>query len=492
MPQRALKKSQLSLLLLLFLLLACGFLATSLVSYYASRDSIRSSIINTELPLTSDTVYSEIQKDLVRPVLIASMMSRDTFVRDWVMGGEQDIEQMTRYLREVQEHYGAFTSFFISEKTHTYYQAKGILKTVREEEPRDVWYFRLRDMRQPYEINVDLDMANQDRLTFFINYKVFDYDGRFIGATGVGLTVDAVVKLIDQYQRKYERNVYFVDTDGKLTLTGAEGGPRGARSGQALQDIAGLEGLLAKLPQPQSGTFEYQEQDGGHYLNVRYIPELNWYLFVDKHDGSALAEIRQSLYLNLLICLLITAVVLTLVGLALRRYRSQIEALATTDMLTELPNRRGFDLLASQALREAQRNQSPLSALLIDLDHFKKLNDSHGHLAGDQVLRGFAGKLRTCLRKSDILCRWGGEEFIVLLKDTDSHAAYPLAEKLRQQIEACQFPFAGVDLQIKVSLGLTELRADDSLHSLIARADHALYRAKQGGRNRVCVEPVGS
>ncbi|MBM7060372.1 GGDEF domain-containing protein [Pseudomonas sp. UL073] len=491
MAQRSLHSPRLSLLVLLCLLLVCGFLATSLASYYASRDAIRDSIVNTELPLTSDTVYSEIQKDLIRPVLISSMMSRDTFVRDWVMSGEQDVGQLTRYLHEVQNHYGAFTSFFISERTHTYYQAKGVLKQVREDEPRDAWYYRVRAMQEPYEINVDPDMANQDRLTFFINYKVLDYDGQFIGATGVGLTVDAVVKLIDQYQRKYDRSIYFVDTQGKLTLTGAEGGPFGARVGQSLQDIAGLESLLHKLPTPQSGSFEYQERDRGHFLNVRFIPELNWYLFVDKHDRQAFAGIRHSLYLNLLACLLITAVVLGLVGLAVRRYQRNIEALATTDALTELPNRHGFDLLASQALREAQRNQNPLSALLIDLDHFKVLNDTHGHLAGDQVLRGFASLLRNSLRQSDILCRWGGEEFIVLLKDTDHHAAFKLAEKLRQQIDAAQFAYNGANLQIATSIGITDLRQDDTLHSLILRADHALYRAKQSGRNRVCVEPAG-
>jgi hypothetical protein len=87
--------------LTLLLLLGCGFLATSLLSYFASRSAIRDGIVNTELPLTSDTVYSEIQKDLIRPVLISSMMAQDTFLRDWVLGGEQDTGRMTRYLGEV-------------------------------------------------------------------------------------------------------------------------------------------------------------------------------------------------------------------------------------------------------------------------------------------------------------------------------------------------------------------------------------------------------
>ena len=159
MPSSSPLNRQWSLIVLLLVLLGSGFLVTSLASYYAALDSIRAGIVNTELPLTSDNVYSEIQKDLVRPILISSMMSRDTYMRDWVLGGEQDAEQITRYLREVQEHYATVTSFFVSAKTHTYYQAKGVLKQVNEAEPRDDWYFRVRDMHAPYEINVDVDLA---------------------------------------------------------------------------------------------------------------------------------------------------------------------------------------------------------------------------------------------------------------------------------------------------------------------------------------------
>ena len=488
MPLRTSRKPQIFLLLLLGILLLGGFLATSLASYFSSRDSIRKNIVNTELPLTSDNIYSEIQKDLIRPTQIASMMSRDTFLRDWALAGEQNPEPVTRYLREIQDHYGTFTSFFISERTRTYYQAKGVLKQVREGEPRDAWYFRVRNMAEPYEISVDPDMANADRLTFFINFKVFDYQDRFIGVAGVGLTVDAVVKLVDDYQRRYDRSIFFTDRDGLLVLTGGQGGPAGASRGQSLKDVPGLERLLQVVPHPKSGNFRYDEHQRNHFLNVRYIPELEWYLFVDKHEEEALAGIRHSLYLNLLACLLVTTVVLGLVSLVVRRYQRQITALATTDALTELPNRHGFQLLANQAIQESRRSQSPLSALLFDLDDFKQLNDNHGHLAGDHVLHGFARHLQASLRQSDIICRWGGEEFILLLKDTSLESARQLGEKIRQQTADSEFAFNGKKLQITTSIGLAALQTQDDLSALIARADRALYRAKQAGRNRLCEE----
>jgi diguanylate cyclase (GGDEF)-like protein len=486
MPLRSPLYSQRSLVLTLIALLGAGFLATSFLSYYASRASIRDNIINTELPLTSDTVYSEIQKDLVRPVLISSMMSRDTFMRDWVVNGEQDPEKMTRYLNEVMTHYGAYTAFFVSNTSLTYYHAKGVLKQVKATEPRDTWYFRVRDMADPYEINVDPDLANKDNLTFFINYKV--YNNRFIGAAGVGLTVDAVIKLIDKYQQRYQRSVFFVDKFGRLVLTGAEGGPEGARIGRTLGELDSMKDLVSQLPKPHSGSYEYSVRGQGHFLNVRFIPELNWYLFVDKREDGALSEIRQSLYLNLLICLIVTLIVLALLNRVIKRYQGKIQAQAILDSLTELPNRRGFDLLAAQAMHEAQREPKPLTALLLDLDHFKVLNDTYGHLAGDQVLIGFARDLESCLRHSDIVCRWGGEEFIVLLKDTDGETGLMVAEKIRHHVEQQRYAYNDKALQLTVSIGLTTLQTDDTLHTLLSRADHAMYRAKQAGRNRTCVE----
>jgi diguanylate cyclase (GGDEF)-like protein len=126
--------------------------------------------------------------------------------------------------------------------------------------------------------------------------------------------------------------------------------------------------------------------------------------------------------------------------------------------------------------------------VLLDLDNFKLINDEHGHLAGDQVLHDFAQQLRGTLRQSDILCRWGGEEFILLLKNTDRQAAHDLAEKLRQHCAEQRYAVEGQSLQVTVSLGLSQWHAGESLHALLGRTDRALYRAKQAGRDRVCLD----
>lgn len=469
------------LIIALYLLLSAGFATTTLVNYYVSKAAIRDSIIASELPLTSDNIYSEIQKDLVLPVTISSMMASDTFLRDWVIAGEQDVGKMTRYLREIKDRYGAFTSFFVSEKSRIYYQTEGVLKQVDRNEPRDAWYFRVREMKTPYEINLDPDLANKDALTIFINYRVLDYQGRYIGAAGVGLTVDAVRRLITDYQSRYQRNIYFVDKKGNIALFGNDA----TAPGTSIRAMEGLGDIAERILDAGTGSFQYRNGGLDYLLNVRFIPELDWYLFVERSENGALKDIRSTLYLNLSVSLLITVIVLFATSLTINRYQRRLEKMATTDKLTGLANRQAFDLLLSQAIREQGRTQAPLLAILIDIDNFKPINDRLGHLAGDSVIRQVAATIRKTLRKADIVCRWGGEEFLVVVKDIPEAEGRQLAEKIRSAVESGPFHHKGETIAVTVSLGVAAHGQGETADQLIARADQALYAAKHAGRNLV-------
>lgn len=463
------------------LLLCLGFVTTTLVSYQVSKRAIRDSIVTQELPLTSDTIYSEILKDLVRPVFVSSMMAHDTFLRDWTLRGEHDPNEIKRYLSEIMSKYTAFTSFYVSEKSRAYYHPSGILKKISPLEPRDSWYFRVRQLKDPYEINVDQDMANRDVLTIFVNYKVEDYNGQYLGAVGVGLTVDAVRTAIRDYQQRFGRDIFFVDHQGRIVL-------QSMRPGQQETNIHFIEGLRKLAPEilsNKNGSYQYENEGSVHLLNVRYIPELKWFLFVQKTEDEAMLGIRQTLYINLAVCLVITLVVLALTGATLGRYQNRVEELATTDKLTGLANRQAFDLLIRQAMNDAKRNQTPLAVLMADIDHFKEVNDRFGHLVGDEVLKGVATALKNGLRESDSVSRWGGEEFLVILKACGSEQARHLAEKLRLAVSSAPL-WAELEVgAVSISLGVAELLPGDDMDALLGRADNALYEAKASGRNCV-------
>lgn len=466
----------------LSVLLSLGFVITSFASYFVSKETIRQSIIRDELPLTADNIYSEIQKDLVRPTFISSMMASDTFLRDWVIAGEKDVGQITKYLDEIKKRYGTFASFYVSEQTHNYYYPQGILKKISTEDAHDVWYYRVRAMKQPYEISVDTDQSNRDALTIFINYHVYDYAEKFLGVAGIGLTVDAVRKLIDSYQERYNRIVYFVDLKGDVALySNHQTSP-----GDNIRRIAGLRAQADTILKNQSGSYQYKRDGRIHLLNVRFIPELDWYLFVEKMEDEALAEIKRTLYMNLALCGLVTLVVLTLTNITINRYQRRLEEMATTDKLTGLANRQACELFAEQAVKLARRNQEPLSAILIDIDHFKQVNDRYGHLAGDAVIKHLAETIQGCLRESDFLCRWGGEEYLLLMKGCDLNRAQIIAEHIRTTVKETPIDHAGQSIPITVSLGVAEHRDEESNTLMFGRADQALYRAKESGRDRVC------
>ncbi len=159
-------RTRLTLLISLTLLL--GFLVTDFISYEVSTSTLRDAILHDELPLTSSNIYSDIQADLLRPILVSSLMSHDTFVRDWLLNGEKDVPAVTRYLNEIHLRYGVFTSFLVSDKTHAYYRFSGVVRHVDEADPADKWFARVRAMQQPYEINVDTDQATSNTLTIFV------------------------------------------------------------------------------------------------------------------------------------------------------------------------------------------------------------------------------------------------------------------------------------------------------------------------------------
>ncbi|MBG0567242.1 diguanylate cyclase [Actinoplanes sp. NEAU-A11] len=167
------------------------------------------------------------------------------------------------------------------------------------------------------------------------------------------------------------------------------------------------------------------------------------------------------------------------------RLFSKVRELATTDELTGQHNRRHFYAIAGALVQAASRNGRQLAAAMLDIDKFKAINDTHGHGVGDEVIRTVAARIRARLRHSDVLGRYGGEEFAVVLPDHDGHAT-ELAERMRQAVSAEPVQTQAGPVTVTISVGLTRLEpGDTSLDELLARADHALYRAKETGRNRV-------
>ncbi|MES1941332.1 diguanylate cyclase [Salinisphaera sp. T5B8] len=461
--------------------LVLGFIATSVISYFLAEDSVSGHIADETLPLTSDNIYSEIEQDLLRSVLISSLMAHDTLLRDWTIDGEDEPEKIVRYLKEIQQKYDTTTAFYVSEKTRNYYHADGVLKQVSRDDPQDAWYFRARKLNAPYEINVDTDTADLSRLTIFVNYRVTNYRDRLIGVTGIGLSVDSVARLIANYQTRYDREIYLTDRQGRVTLRGPHFvGP------DTLRDRPGMQHIATTILANPSASVSYENDDGRRvYVNSRLIPEFNWYLIVQQAQSSTEARVLGALLINIAVALAIAALVVALGWYAVRNYQQGLEQMAGTDTLTGCTTRRLFEAIFNQVRNHAIRNNAPLSLLAIDIDHFKQINDQYGHAAGDLVLYTLTDIFRSHLRDNDTLCRWGGDEFLILLSDCTLPNAIRVADAIRAAVASHPIRASEQIIDCTISVGAAEYQPTEELRSLVARADLAMYSAKRDGRDQV-------
>jgi len=473
------KENKLRFILILAVLMVFGFMVTSLTSYFAAHNSLSKQISETALPLTSDNIYSEIQNDLLKPIFISSLMAQDTFVRDWTIQGEEEPHRLVRYLAEIQKQYKAVTAFFVSEKTKRYYHPTGVIKTLNPQDDIDKWYYHFRDSGEEYEVNVDADTANPGKMTIFINYRVFDYAGNYIGATGVGLSVNKVQELIRTYQERYGRRVLFVDRQGQVMMASQQ------YRGGSIRNSPGLENIATQILAVPSGTYSYERDGKTVHLNARLVPEFQWYLLVEQEEKTVEGEITNNLISNLAVSLVICIIVISLAHITISRYQRRLEDMAINDKLTNVSNRHMFDAVFDQVERTSKRQNHPVALVMMDIDHFKTINDTYGHWAGDKVIVTIASILKDRLRDSDSIFRWGGEEFLILLPDCSLERAVTVAEDLRRAIAASTVRADSENIAVTASFGVAEQGVNEDSQQVMKRVDHALYAAKDAGRNTV-------
>jgi two-component system cell cycle response regulator len=168
-------------------------------------------------------------------------------------------------------------------------------------------------------------------------------------------------------------------------------------------------------------------------------------------------------------------------------YHEEIYRMMITDGLTGIANRRKLDEALENEFLRAKRYGRPLSIAILDADHFKKVNDNHGHIVGDFVLKKLATLFQQNIRREELLGRYGGEEFVVVMPEVDSNGAFQLAEKLRKTVETTVFKSGETELPVTISVGVATLGAEGSVKDFLDTADQALYRSKDEGRNRVTI-----
>ncbi len=242
--------------------------------------------------------------------------------------------------------------------------------------------------------------------------------------------------------------------------------------------------LIGRVGEPQ---FRFSKLHTGFFLGVLVLVTCARGTFALVHQPVVALEASGKLYdiFSIFYPSVVMAVTVGLVLMAFDRLKDELEYLVSHDVLTGAYSRRGFLNLAEAEISRALRMQRHTAMLVLDLDHFKQVNDRYGHSAGDLVLRRFTEITRTCLRREDLLGRFGGEEFMVLLPDTTPSASRIVAERIRTAIHATRVISPQHNIRFTVSIGVANIAGRGSLDELLKLADSAMYLAKSRGRNRV-------
>ncbi|PIE70146.1 MAG: sensor domain-containing diguanylate cyclase [Deltaproteobacteria bacterium] len=473
--------------LFLTAVLLFAFCLTNGVNFKVSKKALEGTLEHSVLPLCRDSFFLELQTELNRPLQAVSQVACDTFVHDWALSGERDKTVMIRYLKALQHESGFVSTFFVSEATGLYYHHTGIVKTLHSEDDQDAWYYTFRSSGQSHKMKVTTREAADGTVRVFVHHRVEDNQGRLLGVAGVGMTLADISRRLSAYETQYGVNILLVSPEGRVQ---ADSG-----TGQMTRtNIRNLPGLLTVadlfLGQTRVRPVYAYETGGARFLlTVRHIPELDCYLLVIKNEPPELTDIRWNYYRSLAFALIMICCIIGICVLAVNFFQRQIDQMAIVDALTGAGNRRAFNQAFMMATYRFNRNDTPFCLLILNVDHFKEINDSFGHRQGDRVLLGVADICRRSIREHDSLARWSGDEFIVLVEG-GIRSAEAVAHRIRAQVGERNYSMETSEgLSVRVSCGIAAYQAGFSMDDVIARADAALSHAKAAGRNTVRVAP---
>jgi diguanylate cyclase (GGDEF)-like protein len=410
-------------------------------------------------------------------------MANDSFLKTWLKDeadGNKSIghkQELQNYLLGIKTKYKYNSVFLVSETTKNYYHFQGLNKVISPEDEHDQWYYIFRDSDHSYDLDIDTDEVNQNRLSIFINCRIVDDDGNLMGVTGVGMEIDRVQDLLGSFENDFKLEAMLFNRDGFVQIHSNvmlienrnvfEFGMLGDIKEQVLGNINSIE------------VYQYDNAHTNGYLITKYIEDLDWYLLIKKDTTILVQSFYTQIARDFIIFIAVVLLVLLIVNWLIKRNDTILNNLAKTDSLTDLLNRRGFNE-SLEAIINDDRNDKPFYVFVFDIDDFKNVNDLYGHLIGDKIIRLIGKKVLDVLAERGAISRWGGDEFAGFIYGEEQ-----LVDDFAAQFFRCiqnEPEFQCYDLTI--SMGITRAHQIDTADTVLNRADKALYVVKESGKNR--------
>ncbi|MBQ7159394.1 MAG: GGDEF domain-containing protein [Treponema sp.] len=415
--------------------------------------------------LVAEHIYDSIHTEFLRPLTISNVMAKDFFLCEVLKKetslSEKEMEKtISDYLTTITNRTGYIAAYVISDKTRRYYSPKGIEKVMDpRKDPYDIWYDLFLDKGADWDLDTDRDQANGYRWTVFVNVRIVDADGTYLGVAGVGLFIDALQTLIEQFELKYDVKINLVEKDGLVQVDTSMLNIENAYIADVAANNAGLN------------EFTYVKRGINTFRVTRYVDDLEWYLVIQgEYIDKTAFDWKKTFALTIVLSVSMLALLILFWRYGLNDEQKQSTD-PSRDSLTGLPNRNYF----TEAYGEAGIfNTTRYKSLAVfDIDKFRLANDT---INGDSLILSVTELARQIIADQGLILRWEGDEFMVLL-ELDADVAEPLfsdfCTKVSQQCNAT------------ISIGIIQINLADTVKMNYYRAVQLCYAAKADGGGMV-------
>jgi len=435
-------------------------------------------------------LFSLITSEIIRPITVSQYMASDPFLLEYIQQDEIDSNIVFDYITSVSTKFKTL-SFIAMEKHQLLIDSNKKITNLNGDDAE--WYHRLKKSNK-VEFT---DFGDAQNPHLFFDVKMFNRQQDFLGFVGLAVDLDHFASQFKTFKKDFGFEVYFIDENDHVTLSSSQLMKTTFHHRRDnLTNINTLEWYQNYQSAWQQNINSNNNNENSKsifsfsndHLIVSQIAlkELNWRVFIVAPPITKQSAYWQLFIQNLFIFLVVSYVLYYVFILCVRNFRTDLVKDSETDFLTKLPNRSFIHWKYSQLSNEHKH----VSVVIADIDNFKVINDTYGHLFGDDVLKVIAKELSKNLRNFDLVGRWGGEEFIFILPDTNAQQAQEIVDRIRENIANIPFTPASTSKQINitVSFGISDSNlAGVSLENILINADQALYSAKTNGRNQVVV-----
>lgn len=416
---------------------------------------------------------SLIVEQLLKPLHVSQTLAQAKELKDLMRADSIDEDAVFDSLKRLEKEF-SMEFFIASEISRRQYNSDGSSLDLKEGEVN--WYFKFRDA----DADAIADIGKWEDTHFYIDLKIYDKNNKFLGFFGVGKSLSSFLTLFDNFKQKYAYDFIFVDQLKNITLSSDPELLAANSTFQNLADLRWYQELSEDIQQRGSLNNLLVRRNNQDYLIAEVsIAPFDWTMYVLTPLQDRQTEISRTFIFSVVSLLVVIFGLFMLIYNLLYYFKRDMQKKGDTDPLTKLANRRKVELIFSELIDK----QTAVSVILIDIDNFKAVNDTHGHNAGDMVLRQVSAMLNREIREQDTLGRWGGEEFIVLLPATGPHEALSIAQQLKERMAALTVSTGSLSIQVTGSFGVTFTATPRSLIEVVSCADDALYQAKRDGRN---------